>query len=34
MMLGAYMAWFLADGAGLSYPLAVVGAVAITALQG
>jgi branched-chain amino acid transport system permease protein len=34
MMLGAYMAWFLADGAGLPYPLAVVGAVAITALAG
>jgi branched-chain amino acid transport system permease protein len=34
MMLGAYMAWYLADGAGLPYPLAVVGAVAITALAG
>jgi branched-chain amino acid transport system permease protein len=34
MMLGAYMAWYLADGAGLPYPLAVAGAVAITALAG
>jgi branched-chain amino acid transport system permease protein len=34
MMLGAYMAWYLADGAGLPYPLAVVGAVATTALAG
>jgi len=34
MMLGAYMTWFLTDGAGLPYPLAVVCAVAITALGG
>lgn len=34
MMMGAYMAWFLTDGVGLPYPLAVVGAVAITAVGG
>ena len=34
MMLGAYMTWFLSDGLGLPYPLAVVCAVAITALCG
>lgn len=34
MMLGAYMTWFLSDGLGLPYPLAVVCAVAITALGG
>jgi branched-chain amino acid transport system permease protein len=34
MMLGAYMTWFLTDGAGLPYPLAVVCAVAVTALGG
>ena len=34
MMLGAYMAWFLTDEAGLAYPLAVPCAVAITALAG
>jgi branched-chain amino acid transport system permease protein len=34
MMLGAYMTWFLSDGVGLPYPLAVVCAVAITALGG
>jgi branched-chain amino acid transport system permease protein len=34
MMLGAYMAWYLSDGAGLPYPLAVPCAVAITALAG
>lgn len=34
MMLGAYMTWFLTDGVGLPYPLAVVCAVAVTALGG
>jgi branched-chain amino acid transport system permease protein len=34
MMLGAYVTWYLSDGAGISYPFAVVGAVAITALAG
>lgn len=34
MMLGAYMTWFLTDGLGLAYPLAVPGAVAITAVAG
>jgi len=34
MMLGAYMTWFLTDGVGMPYPIAVVCAVAITALGG
>ncbi len=34
MMLGAYMAWYLTDGAHLPYALAVPSAVAITALAG
>ena len=34
MMLGAYMAWFLTDGVGSPYPLAVPCAVAVTALGG
>jgi branched-chain amino acid transport system permease protein len=34
MMLGAYMAWYLTDGVGMPYPLAVPCAVAITALAG
>ncbi len=34
MMLGAYMAWFLTDGVGIPYPLAVPCAVAVTALGG
>jgi len=34
MMLGAYMAWYLTDGAHLPYVLAVPGAVAITTLAG
>jgi branched-chain amino acid transport system permease protein len=34
MMLGAYMTWFLSDGLGLTYPLAVPCAVAITATAG
>jgi branched-chain amino acid transport system permease protein len=34
MMLGAYMTWFLTDGVGLPYPLAVVCAVLVTALGG
>ena len=34
MMMGAYMTWYLADGVGLPYPFAVVGAVATTALAG
>ena len=34
MMLGCYMAWYLTDGVGMPYPVAVVGAVAITSLAG
>lgn len=34
MMLGAYMTWFLTDGVGIAYPLAVPCAVAITAAAG
>jgi branched-chain amino acid transport system permease protein len=34
MMLGAYLAWTLTDVAGLPYPLAVIGAVLLTALAG
>jgi branched-chain amino acid transport system permease protein len=34
MMLGAYMTWFLCDGLGWPYPLAVAGAVAVTAIGG
>lgn len=34
MMLGAYMAWYLRDGAGLPYLLAVPCSVAITAVAG
>jgi branched-chain amino acid transport system permease protein len=34
MMLGAYMTWFLTDGVGIPYPLAVPCAVAVTALGG
>ena len=34
MMLGAYMTWFFADELGVVYPLAVVIAVAITAIAG
>lgn len=34
MMLGAYAAWYYTDIAGLPYPLAVIGAVATTALAG
>jgi branched-chain amino acid transport system permease protein len=34
MMLGAYFAWYLTDEAGLAYPLAVLCAVALTALAG
>lgn len=34
MMLGAYAAWYYTDVAGLSYPLAVLCAVATTALAG
>lgn len=34
MMLGCYMAWYLTDVLHLPYPLAVVGAVLITALSG
>lgn len=34
MMLGGYAAWWLADGLGVPYPLAVAGAVIITALSG
>jgi branched-chain amino acid transport system permease protein len=34
MMLGAYMTWFFADELGVVYPLAVVAAVAITAVAG
>ena len=29
MMLGAYLTWYLADGVGLVYPFAVVGAVCV-----
>ncbi len=34
MMLGAYMAWYFTDVAGLPYPVAVPCAVAVTALAG
>src|SRR2546421_866258 len=34
MMLGAYTAWYFADAMGLPYPLAVLGAVGVTALAG
>ncbi len=34
MMLGAYMTWFFSDEIGVPYPLAVVIAVAITAMAG
>lgn len=34
MMLGAYMTWYLTDGVGMPYPLAVPCAVAFTALAG
>jgi len=34
MMLGAYMTWFITEGLGLAYPLAALGAVAITAVVG
>lgn len=34
MMLGGYAAWWLTDGVGVPYPLAVAGAVIITALAG
>src|SRR5512140_802923 len=34
MMLGAYLTWFLSDGIGVPYPVAVVCAVALTAVGG
>ena len=34
MMLGSYMAWYFTDGVGMPYPVAVVCAVAVTALAG
>ena len=34
MMLGAYAAWYFADVVGLPYPLAVLAAIAVTALAG
>src|SRR6202162_2459790 len=34
MMLGAYVAWYLADGIGLPYVVALLGAVLVTAIGG
>src|SRR5437764_5371502 len=34
MMLGAYIAWYLADGVGVPYVVAVLGAVLVTAVGG
>ena len=34
MMLGAYVAWYLADGIGMPYIFAVLGAVLVTAIGG